>query len=63
MALTRCEQTDGRTDGQTGRRIDRVIPTYPLKLCLRGGIKRPGVCVGRTPLITHRHVYGVRSLA
>ena len=37
MARTRCEQTDRRTDRQTGGRTDRVIPIYPQTWL--GGIK------------------------
>ena len=33
-------RTDRRTDRQTDGRTDRVIPIYPPKLCLPGGIIR-----------------------
>ena len=38
VALKRC--MDGWTDGRMDGRTDRVIPIYPPKLCLQGGIKK-----------------------
>ena len=32
-------QTDGQTDGRTGRQTDKVIPVYPQPTSLGGGIK------------------------